>query len=331
MKFIYKVFFFLLILGCSSQNKDILTPEKYLDEVFKIVEKHSIKKDSVDFKQIKKLVYKKLKSTDSIEDCYPLIESILIELKDHHSIFMPKEQVVNWESTSKTKSVNELITFRSKLLNKDIGYIFMRGFSSGDSISIQKYADSLQHEIKLIDNKNIKGWIVDLRENSGGNCWPMLTGLGPILGNGICGYFIYNNGEKSSWFYKNGESGVNSSTITKVSKKPYKLINEQNPIAVLTSPRTGSSGEIVTTAFHNKKNTRSFGKSTAGLTTGNAQFKLRDGSIIFLTTSIYADREGIVFGGKINPDETINAPYIAVGLNGDPVIKRAIEWIYKQK
>ena len=244
---------------------------------------------------------------------------------------MPKEQVVNWESTSKTKSVNELITFRSKLLNKDIGYIFMRGFSSGDSISIQKYADSLQHEIKLIDNKNIKGWIVDLRENSGGNCWPMLTGLGPILGNGICGYFIYNNGEKSSWFYKNGESGVNSSTITKVSKKPYKLINEQNPIAVLTSPRTGSSGEIVTTAFHNKKNTRSFGKSTAGLTTGNAQFKLRDGSIIFLTTSIYADREGIVFGGKINPDETINAPYIAVGLNGDPVIKRAIEWIYKQK
>ena len=331
MKTLFNIFLFISILGCSSQKKDSLTPKKYMDEVFEIVETHSIRKDSIDFTQIKQLVYKKIRNIDSIEACYPLIESTLVELQDHHSFFMPKEEVVKWKSTSKTKTTNELITFNCKTLNKDIGYISMRGFSSGDSISIQKYADSLQHEIKLIDNRNIKGWILDLRENTGGNCWPMLTGLGPLLGNGICGYFIDNNGKKASWFYNNGESGIDSSTIARVSKKPYKLINEQNSIAVLTSPRTGSSGEVVTTAFHNKKNTRSFGKSTAGLTTGNAQFKLSDGSAIFLTTSIYADRKGIMFGGKINPDETIDLPFISVGLHGDPIIKRATEWIYEQK
>lgn len=302
-----------------------------MDEVFEIVEKNSIKKDSVNFRQIKQLVYEKIKNIDSVEECYPLIEFTLIELKDHHSFFMPKEQVTQWESTSKTRTINELITFYGKTINNDIGYISMRGFSSGDSISIQKYADSLQNKIKSIDHKNIKGWILDLRENTGGNCWPMLAGIGPLLNEGICGYFTYNKEKKAAWFYKDGEAGIDSTTITKISKEPYKLINEQNFIAVLTSPRTGSSGEVVTTAFHNKKNTRSFGESTAGLTTGNAQFKLSDGSAIFLTTSIYVDRKGVVFGGKINPDETINVPYILVGIHGDPVIQRATEWIYEQK
>lgn len=300
-----------------------------MHEVFEILEKNSIRKDSVDLKHIKNLINEKLKNIDSIEECYPLIESTLMELKDHHSFFMPKAQITEWESTSKTKTINELITFSGKTLNNNIGYISMRGFSSGDSISIQKYADSLQSKIKSIDNKKIKGWILDLRENTGGNCWPMLAGIGPLLDEGICGYFT-DNKRKASWYYKNGEAGIDSTTMTKTSKSPYKLINEQTFIAILTGPKTGSSGEVVTVAFHNKKNTRSFGESTAGLTTGNAQFKLSDGSAIFLTTSIYVDRKGVVFGGKITPDEIISELFISVGLNGDPVIKRASEWIYEK-
>ncbi|WP_187388136.1 S41 family peptidase [Seonamhaeicola marinus] len=300
-----------------------------MKEVFEIVEKHSIRRDSIDFKAIKKVVYNKLKSTDSIEDCYPLIQYTLAELKDHHSVFLPKEKLESWKSTSKTKSINQIITFHCKTLNNDIGYIAMRGFSSGDSISIQTYSDSLQSKIKSIDDKNIKGWILDLRENTGGNCWPMLTGLGPLLNDGVCGYFVDNKGKKASWFYNKGQAGIDSTSITKVSKKPYYLINNENPIAVLTSPKTGSSGEVVTTAFHNKKNARSFGESTAGLTTGNSPFNLSDGSAIFLTTSIYMDRKGVIFGSRINPDETIKSPSFSVSLHDDPVIQRATEWIYE--
>ena len=69
---------------------------------------------------------------------------------------MPKEQVKKWKSTSKAVDNNEIITFNSKLLNKYIGNIHMKGFSSGDSVSIRQYADSLQNEIKSIDNENLK-------------------------------------------------------------------------------------------------------------------------------------------------------------------------------
>ncbi len=228
MKYILISFLLIFASTCSNSTKRILTPKEYLNEVFEIIEKNSINKDSIDFQRIKKVAYAKLKDTDSIEDCYPIIQSILKDLGDNHSLFMSREQVNKWQSTSLVNDYQKLITFSGKLLNENIGYINMKGFSSGDSISIQKYADSLQNQIKSIDNKNLNGWILDLRENTGGNCWPMLTGIGPLLGNGICGFFIDNIGQKSSWFYRDGESGINNTTITKISKQPYELLNSSS-------------------------------------------------------------------------------------------------------
>jgi carboxyl-terminal processing protease len=329
MKYIYTFFFLFFIISCSDVKKTTVTPKDYLDEVFKIVEEHSIRRDSVDFNEIKREAYARLKNAGSIENCYPIVKIILIDLGDRHSFFMPKEQVEKWQSTSKAVDTNEIITFKTKLLNKNIGYIHMKGFSSGDSVSIRQYADSLQSEIKSIDNKKLKGWILDLRENTGGNCWPMLTGLGPLLGNGICGYFIDNNKMKSSWFYRDGESGIDSVAIVSVSKQPYKLFNDLNPIAVLTGSRTVSSGEVVVTAFHSKNNARSFGESTGGLSTANANFVLSDGSMILLTSSIYADSEGNIFGKRIEPAEKISFSYQSIGQPNDPVIKKAMDWIYE--
>ena len=339
MNNIYTFILVFFIVSYSNSNKKTVSPKEYLEEVFNIIEEHSINRDSVDFLEIKRTAYAKLEDVDlilesilnvhSIEICYPIIESILKELKDNHSFFMRKEEVTRWKSTSKINGNNGLITFSCKRLNQDIGYINMKGFSSGDSIFIQNYADSLQHQIKLIDNEHIKGWILDLRENRGGNCWPMLAGIGPLLGNGICGYFIDNNQKKSSWFYQDGASGTDSLTITRVSKQPYTLINDLNPIAVLTGDQTASSGEVIVTAFHGKKNARSFGQSTWGVSTGNANFTLSDGSMLFLASSIYADRKERAFGKKIEPDEMINFSYREIGKPNDAVIKRAKEWIFE--
>jgi len=331
MRYLLIIFLLTIASNCSSSKEKVLTPKKYLNEVLEIVEKNSINKDSVDFKIIKRNALSKLSNTYTIEECYPIVQSILRDLGDNHSFFMSKEQVKNWKSTSKSNEENKLITFSGKLLDDNYGYIKMNGFSSGDSISIQKYADSLQNKIKSIDNKNIKGWILDLRENTGGNCWPMLTGIGPILGSGICGYFVDKKGNKSSWFYKNGESGINKFPITKVSHQPYELYDSSKRIAVLTGSKTGSSGEVIVTAFHNKENTKSFGTKTYGVSTGNQNFDLSDGSMILLTTSIYADRKGIIFGAEIEPDEIVEFEYNSIGKQNDLVIQKAIEWINEKK
>ncbi len=331
MKYFPILFLLIFMTNCSSLNQKTSSQKKYLNEVFEIVEEHSIRKDSVDFNKIKKTAYKKLKHTNSIEDCYPIIQSVLKDLGDNHSFLMTKEQVNNWTSTSKSDNIKRTITFSGKVVNENIGYIHMKSFVSGDAVSIKTYADSLQNLIKSIDHKKIKGWILDLRENNGGNCWPMLAGIGPLLGNGTCGYFVKNNNQKSSWFYLNGESGVDNKPIAKISNKPYELINNSNPIAVLTGNKTASSGEVVVTAFHSKNNTRSFGKNTAGLSTGNGRYKLSDGSMILLTVSAYADRNGTVFGNEIKPDEEIEFIYQNIGQPSDLVIERTIKWINEKQ
>ena len=303
-----------------------MTPKDYLDEVFKIVEEHSIRRDSVDFNKIKRDAYARLKYVNYSGNCYPIIKIILKDLGDRHSFYMPKEQVEKLQTPS---NINEVITFSAKLEDQNIGYIRMKGFGKIDSLSIRQYADSLQNLIKSIDNAKLKGWVLDIRENNGGNCWPMLAGLGPLLGEGVCGYFIKNDHTRNSWFYQNGKSGIDSVAIVSVSKKPYTLINNLNPIAVLTGNHTASSGEVVATAFRKKNNLRSFGESTRGLSTGNSSYKLSDGSMLILTTSIYADKQGNVLGGKIEPDEIIKSFDKSNSQSNDLVLQRAVNWIYE--
>ncbi len=327
MKHILIILLLILTFNCSSLKLEQSIPEKYLTEVLKIVEENSINKDSVNFRKIKKRAFSKLSDAKTIEDCYPIVKSILRELDDNHSSFKSKEQIGKWRSKVKPKDIHKLITFSGALLNNNIGYINMNGISSGDSSSIQKYADSLQQKIKSIDNKSLKGWILDLRGNKGGNCWPMLAGIGPLLGDGICGYFVKANDNKSSWFYNDGESGTNDYTVVKLSNKPYKVYNSTNPIAILTGSKTASSGEVVVAAFHNKDNAKSFGANTAGLSTGNGSFRLSDGSMIFLTVSVYADRKGVKFGKEIEPDVLVEYDHNTIGKSSDKVIEKAMIWI----
>ncbi len=73
-------------------------------------------------------------------------------------------------------------------------------------------------------------------------------------------------------------------------------------VAVLLGPRTASSGEAVAVAYVKRQNTRSFGTPTRGLASANSQFKLPDGSAIFLTTAVDVDRSGQEVGKHVVPD-----------------------------
>ncbi len=60
----------------------------------------------------------------------------------------------------------------------------------------------MQEIIMTLDSVEIKKWIIDLKDNTGGDMWPMYLGLSQIIKEGISGYFINSNGEFSEWNYK---------------------------------------------------------------------------------------------------------------------------------
>ncbi|MCC7465114.1 MAG: hypothetical protein IT261_02535 [Saprospiraceae bacterium] len=302
--------------------------KQYLHDAVDIMQKNALHRDLVNWPKEREVILLMASGAKSYADCYPVIRHLLGKLGDHHSFLMEAEQSARW-SNPNPEAYQQMPLTTGSLLEGNIAYLNMPSVSSGDEKTNTFFADKLHDLIDSLDQFRPKGWILDLRNNSGGNCWPMLAGIGPVLGEGKCGYFMELGGKTSgAWFYKKGKSGIGKKRITKVSRKPYQLFQKNAPVAVLTGKNTASSGEVVTVAFRGRPNTRSFGAPTAGLSTGNQNFRLKDGAQLFLTTTVYADRTRETYGAKIKPD--VELPEGTAGA-ADPVIQAAKDWLNSLK
>ena len=298
----------------------------YLNEAIGIIQKNALLRDSVNWPEVTDRAFLMASGASNYAACYPAISYVLKALGDHHSFLMPASMNKSW-SASEPDAAQNLPLTTGKTLDGKYGYLQMPGVAVGDETRTTYFADQLQNLLENLDRSKPIGWILDLRQNQGGNCWPMLAGIGPLLGEGACGFFMVpdQKGRPTPWMYKRGKSGEGKSVATKISRKPYKFQQKFPPVAVLTGPQTASSGEVVTVAFRKRPNTRSFGEPTAGLSTANQDYALRDSAMILLTVSIYADRKKNLYGTQITPDEQI------VGVDDaelkDPVIEAAKRWL----
>ncbi len=87
---------------------------------------------------------------------------------------------------------------QARLISSRLAYLLLPGFTTSDEAERHLYASNLQTLIRGTDARNPCGWVLDLRENTGGNIWPMLAGLGPLIGDGIIGGFVYPGGRKTA-------------------------------------------------------------------------------------------------------------------------------------
>ncbi len=296
--------------------------QRYLNHVSNIIEDHSLMRDSVDLKSLKVKALKIAGKAKNYSDCHLAVQYFIKSLGDHHSFLMKPEVVQNWQNGNDELNSEKQIDYASYEMIDNFGYISVPGFHSNDHNLKIKFADSIQHALRFLDQKNLKGWIVDLRKNDGGNMEPMLAGLGPLFDNEILGYLVDVNGNKNAWGYRNG-APFSDNERGESATFPIELTNQNLPIAVLIGPSTGSSGEIIVISFIENKNTKMFGNPTWGISTGNGEFELLDGAKLFLTSTIMADRTGKIYGGKIQPDYQIEET------NGseDAVLLFSMEWL----
>jgi carboxyl-terminal processing protease len=158
----------------------------------------------------------------------------------------------------------------------------------------------------------------------------MLTGIGPILGDGVVGEFVGANG-KIPWFYQDGKTGTRNTagleTVSLNLQDSPLLVTPLAPVAVLIDSSTASSAEAVTIAFHGRESTRFFGEHTAGKSNAVQPFKLPDGAELYLTAAIDADRNGKTFPDGIAPDEAFPAATALPQEGNDPVVTAAQTWL----
>jgi C-terminal processing protease CtpA/Prc len=252
---------------------------------------------------------------NTIEQAYPAVVSAIVALGDKHSMFAPVRLV----KESKLPTAKQLPIYSDEPVPEDIGYIRIP-WVVGSQEKLDAYIAHVQGQIKARDKPDLKGWLVDLRGNIGGNMWPMLVGVGPVLGEDTLGYSFDSNNAKTAWRYEKGKALANGDIEAETAH--YYTLKSANPVvAVLTDTLTASSGEAVAVAFKARKHTRSFGAGTCGVSTGRSRFYLSDGSVLLLTTAVFADRRRVRYGHSIAPDEPLKPA---------EVVPQAIRWIREE-
>ncbi len=294
----------------------------YLANALDIIQENSINRRRTDWDALETEAYEHTREAQTPSDTYDTIRFVLRKLGDHHSFFVTPDQIALYRRA--TMSDNS--TPRVELVEDNLGLVILPGFGSGDPEQMSKYATNVQHMISEIDAKHPCGWVVDLRENTGGNMWPMLAGVGPILGEGRTGAFVDPDREMIYWSYVDGKALLGDDVVVEVDGLAYELQEPSPPVAVLTSGSTASSGEAIVVAFRGRSNTRSFGSGTAGVSTANYGYELSDGAMIFLTVSTFADCTGQTYGGVITPDELAGR----LGSESDSVLQAAVDWLLNQ-
>jgi carboxyl-terminal processing protease len=281
--------FLTTLIACNS-------PKKYVKEALDIIQTNSVKKNQINWTNFRNEVYMIGRSDKTIEDAQSTIVYALMLLHDNHSSFITRQNFIKFYSDTSLKQIQSL----NSNYDNGIGYLEVPGFKSNPKLGIA-FATKIQNLIKELDKNEIKGWIIDIRYNTGGAIWPMLLGLGPILNDGITGYFVDANNNYTKWGYENGRVFTGNSTMMKI-ETPFYLRNKNKKIAILIGNSTASAGEAIAVAFKGCQNALLFGDNTFGTSTGNQGYFLRDSSLIILATAIFADRNKNLYGKSLIPD-----------------------------
>ena len=298
----------------SSTSQLAASVREYLEEVLRIMQASSINRLTIDWNSLRTEVFAAAGAAQSVADALPAIRVALTRLGDGHSIYRtPAGTTVFVPTRSCSGSGGPSPAGVPPI----IGYVSVGSFG-GSGEQAAAFADAIQDRIRAGDRDDLVGWVVDLRGNGGGNMWPMIAGVGPILGESLLGYFIGPAGETTPWEYRNGAAWSGGAVAQRVTA-PYRLRREQPRVAVLSDNGIASSGEATLIAFRRRPNTRSFGVASCGLSTANRTFALSDGATLILTVAVMADRTGTRYGDQVVPDELLS--------DRSELIRRAVEWL----
>jgi len=284
----------------------------YLNEVLGLMQTHSINRLLIDWTNFRATIFSQAGNAQIIAQTYPAIRSAISLLGDGHSSFRDSGGfVISAPGRACPASSPPTVAVPAT-----IGYVKVPAFS-GIGPEAAAFANGLQRAIRDADERGVIGWMVDVRGNRGGNMWPMVAGVGPLLGEGVIGYFIDPVGAESAWEYRDGASWDNGVVQQRVDA-PYRLKRAGPRVAVLTDAGTVSSGEATVIAFKGRRDTRSFGVPTCGLSTAIENYPMSDGGMLNLAISVMADRTRTKYGFAVEPDETLDA---------GQVVERATAWL----
>ena len=162
-------------------------------------------------------------------------------------------------------------TIESEVLKDQIGYIKISSFE-------EHTADDFKSALSNLQKKQVKGLVIDLRENGGGIVDAGIQVADELLGEGTVTYLQDQHGKRQ--YLKSEKSKIDI---------PYVLLVDEN---------TASTSEIIAAAVKDDGKNPLVGTTTFGKGIVQSTGELSDGSALKLTTMQYFSPKGHVINGK---------------------------------
>ncbi|QUH18728.1 S41 family peptidase [Alkaliphilus sp. B6464] len=197
-----------------------------------------------------------------------------------------------------------LKTVRSEVIENDIGYIRITMFDEQTAQDFKTHLDGLKKQ-------NVKGIVLDLRNNPGGSLDQCVEIADIILGEQVIVYTEDRNGNRE---------------VKKSDKKQLEL-----PLTVLVNKGSASASEILSGAIKDGNKGKIIGTTTFGKGLVQQVKPLSDGSGFKFTISEYFTPNGTnIHGIGVEPDIVVELPdedetETTVEFQEDTQLKKAIE------
>lgn len=292
----------------SDSAQTNVSAAQVLEAALRIVRENALKAGTIDWNSVPPRLRAGIDPNGPAQDAHATVRLLLKQLDDGHSFLLDAGAA---EQHQRSGTATE--PARVDVLDAGLGYVLMPGFSGRGEEAMRQFSAIISRDIARLAPQVKQGWIVDLRHNSGGNMWPMLAALRPLLGADTPGSSRRRDGEEKPW---------------QLAPDPNaNLPDLRNArVAVLIGTATSSAGEAVATAFRGRPGTRFFGAPSDGRATMNSSYPLPDGSLLQLTTAWMVDRTGSVVSGALQPDE-----FTGLASSGsDPTVEAAKAWLSRK-
>ncbi len=291
---------------CSARAAPDREAADYLNRAINLIRQHHKDGPSADWDQLVSQAYDDIATAKTTSETYPAIWRILQTLGETHSFLVDPgtagQEMSNSSEQSRGTANQPMPTWA--IVQDRYAVVRLPALNTlgagGEALG-KAYTAALRQGLERMDTYDLCGWVVDLRGNEGGNMWPMLQGLDPLLGNPPFGFFTLRGSTISMWSRTNGSVLAVAGDISP-SAPAFALKHERSPMAILLGPLTSSSGEMTALALIGRDKVKTFGTPTAGFTTGNSVYPLSDGALLVITTVTVQDRTGKDYNGPILPD-----------------------------
>jgi C-terminal processing protease CtpA/Prc len=285
-------------------------------KVIKVIKKNGIKKyiDNFDFKF-------DFNKEDNDDIFYNKLNIFVKKYHHHTSLIQTRKinnafdnnddkNIIRWKSSKTWRKLPDFELKNNIGIIKFYSFIRMQGKDSDliNNKDRDKIVEVMTNRLDdWLNNKKIKGLIIDFSKHHGGDFKPVAFCFGKYFDTL---FRFYEDNTSSLWL-----------TIVKDKLVEIKYKSNKNyfpiPIAVIIGKNTSSSGEFSAGIFYNKPNIKFFGEQTHGDLSANSGIKINKYLELNLTVALFqsADKK-IHYDEKLYPDVETKNP-----------TKDAIKWI----